>query len=245
METLPSYGAFAGGRTSRAVTPVLRRAGHCCLLIVLAWQAVPSLADTAIVEVVDGNDQPVADAAVFLTPSGESSPAKASDQPRGSAIMDQVGYQFVPRVLIVRTGTEVAFPNSDNVLHHVYSFSDAKRFELPLYAGTSHPPVTFDRAGLVTLGCNIHDDMVGYILVVDTPYFGKTDASGRLELDNVPPGAYDVAAWSSRQRDTGAILHESFVLDASRGKAPLTLALAGQLRVPPPERHAGALWQAY
>jgi plastocyanin len=223
----------------------LRRAGLGCLLIALALQASPSRADTAVVEVVDGNDQPVADAAVFLMPSGGAAVGESSDPPGASAIMDQIGYQFVPRVLIVRTGTEVAFPNSDNVLHHVYSFSEAKRFELPLYAGTSHAPVLFERPGLVTLGCNIHDDMVGYILVVDTPYFGKTNESGRLELHDVPPGTYDVSAWSSRQRDTGTILHESFVLDANRGKAPLTLALAGQMRSPPPERHAGALWQAY
>jgi plastocyanin len=99
------------------------------LVVVLTLPARAALADTAIVEVVDSEDQPVADAAVFLTPSGDTARAGNPERGHASAIMDQIGYQFVPRVLVVRTGTEVAFPNSDNVLHHVYSFSEAKRFE--------------------------------------------------------------------------------------------------------------------
>jgi len=245
MKTRSSYGALPAFAAGFAACAVLRAVAVTSLVLVVTLPARVAHAETAIVEVVDSEDQPVADAAVFLTPSGDTAHAGDADPGHASAIMDQIGYQFVPRVLIVRTGTEVAFPNSDNVLHHVYSFSEAKRFELPLYAGTSHAPVLFDRPGLVTLGCNIHDDMVGYILVVDTPYFGKTDSSGRLELQGMPAGTYDVSAWSSRQRDTSTILHESFVLDSGHSDAPLTLALAGHLRAPPGERHASALWQAY
>ncbi len=67
--------------------------------------------------------------------------------------------------------------------HHVYSFSEAKTFELALYKGNAHPPLVFDRPGVVVLGCNIHDSMLGYILVVDTPHFASTDAAGALSLD--------------------------------------------------------------
>jgi plastocyanin len=210
------------------------------LLIALALIGPARAQEGVVVRVVDGDGQPVAGAAVYLTPTDAAAPASTA----ASAIMDQIGYQFVPRLLVVRTGTEVAFPNSDNVLHHVYSFSEAKRFELPLYAGTIHAPVRFDRAGLVTLGCNIHDDMVGYILVVDTPWFGKTDADGRFAFEDLPAGRYDVSAWSDRQRDANTILHASLALIAGERAAPLMLAL-GRLRPPPAERHTGTLWKAY
>lgn len=82
--------------------------------------------------------------------------------------MDQVNSQFVPAVLAVRTGSLVRFPNNDQIRHQVYSFSPAKKFELPLFQGSTAAPVRFDQAGLVTVGCNIHDWMLGYIVVLDT-----------------------------------------------------------------------------
>ncbi len=88
-------------------------------------------------------------------------PAHPSPRPGQKAIMDQRNLAFVPDVLVVQTGTAVDFPNSDQVRHQVYSFSDAKTFQLALYAGRAHAPVVFNRAGLVTLGCNIHDSMLG------------------------------------------------------------------------------------
>ena len=97
------------------------------------------------------------------------------------AIMDQRKLMFVPDVLVVQTGTAVDFPNSDQVRHQVYSFSGAKTFELALYAGRAHAPVVFDRSGLVTLGCNIHDSMVGYIWVTDSPW---SDAAARTARCN-------------------------------------------------------------
>ena len=244
MITRPHYGAWLSPRldvfAARHVAADLL-CGVACLA--LALHAATLCAETAIVRVVDADSNPVADAAVFLTrdPVGES-PASESTR---SAVIDQIGYQFVPRVLIVRTGTDVAFPNSDNVRHHVYSFSEAKRFELPLYAGDSHPSVRFDRAGLVTLGCNIHDDMVGYVLAVDTPYFGKTDANGRVVLEGLPAGRYDVGIWSSRQRDTTTVQHAALALGSGEPAGNLAVSITARLRPPPPERHAGSLWKGY
>lgn len=111
------------------------------------------------------------------------------------ANMDQREQKFAPHVLAVHTGTQVRFLNSDNIRHQVYSFSTAKRFELRLYEGTPTDPLLFDKPGVVVLGCNIHDWMLGYIYVTDDPRFGVSDAQGRVRLDDLPAGAYHVTLW--------------------------------------------------
>jgi hypothetical protein len=115
-------------------------------------------------------------------------------------VLDQKNRMFVPHILPIQTGTAVTFPNSDNVRHQVYSFSPAKRFQLPLYAGTPQGPVVFDKPGVVTLGCNIHDQMSAYIVVVDTPYFALA-AGGPAPLTGLPEGTYDVRVWYEGMRD--------------------------------------------
>ena len=112
------------------------------------------------------------------------------------AIMDQRNLAFVPQLLVVGVGAEVQFPNNDTVSHQVYSFSPAKRFQLPLYKGAQHRPVDFDKPGLVVLGCNIHDQMVGYIYVTEAGYYGKSDAAGALHLSNLPAGDYTLSWWN-------------------------------------------------
>ncbi len=98
--------------------------------------------------------------------------------------VDQVDKQFVPYVKVVFVGAKVGFPNSDRIRHQVYSFSPAKKFELPLYGGTDAPPVVFDKPGVVVLGCNIHDWMIGYIYVSETPFFAKTGPGGTAVIDD-------------------------------------------------------------
>ncbi|MGB3126505.1 MAG: methylamine utilization protein [Pseudomonas sp.] len=117
------------------------------------------------------------------------------------ADMDQRGQQFAPRVLAVHTGTQIRFPNSDNIRHQVYSFSAAKRFELRLYEGTPADPLLFDKPGVVVLGCNIHDWMLGYVYVTDDPRFGVSDAQGRVRLDGLPAGTYHVTVWHPQLAD--------------------------------------------
>ena len=144
----------------------------------------------------DDGGKPLADVVVSLTATGTSPPG-----PRPTAaVMDQQNKTFVPLVLAVPVGTPVTFPNRDNIRHHVYSFSAPKRFELPLYIGTPAAPVVFDKAGVIVLGCNIHDWMVGYIYVADTPYFAKTAEDGRTRVADVPPGAYEARVWHPRMR---------------------------------------------
>jgi plastocyanin len=106
------------------------------------------------------------------------------------ATIDQLDRAFVPHVLVVPVGSEVSFPNNDSVSHQVYSFSSTKKFQLPLYRGKSPSPVLFDHPGVVTLGCNIHDQMRAYIFVVEAQHYGRTDKSGVWRVDNLLAGDY-------------------------------------------------------
>jgi plastocyanin len=135
--------------------------------------------------------QPLADAVVFL----ESREARLTVRPALGTEMAQVNKQFDPRVLVVPVGTSVGFPNRDTVRHHVYSFSPTKTFELKLYTGTSASPVVFDRAGIAVLGCNIHDNMAAWVVVVDTPHYGRSAQTGTVLLGNVPAGTYRLRVW--------------------------------------------------
>ena len=159
-----------------------------------ACAAEPAGALAARVQTAAG--QPVADAVVVAVPVD----AVALPQGRARAEqLDQIDKEFVPKVKAVFVGSTVAFPNRDSVRHHVYSFSAAKRFELPLYAGVPSQPVLFDKAGVVVLGCNIHDWMVGYIYVAESPWFGKTGADGRVVIADLPPRRYSVRVWHPQQ----------------------------------------------
>ena len=144
----------------------------------------------------DAAGKPIADAVVFAVPASGPQEAKAAK----TASVEQVDREFVPYVSVIQTGMSVTFPNRDAILHHVYSFSPAKTFEFKLYTGKSPSEVRFDRPGVVTLGCNIHDWMIAYILVISTSYFAKTDADGNARLRDVPAGAYEVKAWHPQQR---------------------------------------------
>ena len=151
--------------------------------------ATPLLGATITARVSDARGRAINDAVVYAVPEGRQLPLA-----KRTAVMDQRNRMFIPHVLPVQTGTSVQFPNSDDVRHHVYSFSAAKTFQLPLYKGTPANPEVFDRAGVATLGCNIHDQMSAFIVVVDTPFFAKT-ANGVAELSDVDAGRYTVRVW--------------------------------------------------
>jgi plastocyanin len=132
---------------------------------------------------------PVPDAVVYAKSS--TTPSHVGKQ----VVIDQENKQFMPYVTAVQVGTSILFPNRDNIRHHVYSLSPAKKFELPLYAGLPAEPVAFDKEGFVTLGCNIHDWMIAYIAVLPTPYFRVTGNDGHAALNDLPPGQYAIAVW--------------------------------------------------
>ena len=165
------------------------------LLVCLAATPV-AFAATLTIDVRDARGAAVADAVVYALPDGRDVPPAS----RKEAVMDQRNRMFVPHVLPIQTGTAVRFPNSDDIRHQVYSFSPAKTFTLPLYQGTPSNPIVFDRAGVATLGCNIHDRMSAYIVVVDTPYFAATSGKRAATLANLGAGKYVVHVWHADRR---------------------------------------------
>jgi len=142
-------------------------------------------------QVASPGGQAVGDAVIHATLLSGTAPARAKKE----ISIEQVNKEFVPLINVAQTGTLVNFPNRDLIRHHVYSFSPAKTFEIKLYSGVPAKPVLFDKPGEIVLGCNIHDTMIAFVLIVDTPFFAKTDKQGRAMLDNLPAGDYEVQMW--------------------------------------------------
>jgi plastocyanin len=184
-------------------------------------------AATLVISVQSSDGRPlqgaVVTAHVLDAPARKPQPIKA--------VMDQVNRAFAPDLLVIPVGSTVTFPNSDSVSHQIYSFSPAKRLQLPLYRGTPYPPVHFDQAGVVTLGCNIHDQMVGYLVVTDAPYYGRTDARGAWSSE-VAHGRYRITIWHPRLRDEPGDLERELTVGES-DHAELTLRLAKPLTPAP------------
>jgi plastocyanin len=180
----------------------------------LAWPALllAGAAGAAPVEVLVRTPagSPLADAAVLVEPLAGTPPRP---RVRGHVAIEQRDREFIPWMTVVQTGTSVDFPNNDTVRHHVYSFSEPKRFEIKLYAGKPGQPIVFDKPGQVDIGCNIHDWMEAHVLVVDTPYFARTGADGRATVAGVPAGRYRLRPWHPLQK-AAAVPEEIDVGDA-------------------------------
>jgi plastocyanin len=179
--------------------------------------------------VTDQQGRPVVDAVLVAVPVDGNMrlPQRARD---GS--IDQVDKEFLPRVTIVPVGASVTFPNHDDVRHQVYSFSPAKRFELPLYAGVPAQPIIFDKPGVVVLGCNIHDWMVGYVYVSESPFFAKTGKDGKAVLTELPTRAYVVRVWHPQLEMSEEATYKT--IDVSRDRrieAAWTVKLKREVRV--------------
>lgn len=203
---------------------LLRLVGAALLLLPLsaALQAA-----SLTLELRDAKGKPLSEAVFWIEPGpGEAPPPSAADLP---LVMDQQKRLFTPYILPVQRGTRVIFPNSDPINHHVYSFSPTKRFELRLHhQGDSAQEVRFDQAGLVTLGCNIHDWMLGFILVLDSPWFAQTDTEGRAQLDYQPAAGQRVHVWHPRIGDSA----QSLVRDVAQ-PGPLSIQLTQPLKRDP------------
>lgn len=154
------------------------------------------------IHVLDAEGQAVPNAVVSIPIEANSLPSEASNDELPSLIMDQVDKQFSPHVLIVKPEQSVVFPNSDQVRHHVYSFSKPNDFEIRLYSGDQAEPIQFSHPGVVVLGCNIHDQMVGYLYVQGKEISRLSDAAGFVEFDeSLLSGIEDqltVSVWHSR-----------------------------------------------
>jgi plastocyanin len=213
----------------RASSSATRRAAPALVLLaLLGWRCSADAAQISAT-VTDHDGLPLADAVVIAVPA-QGAPPRASALAR--EIVDQVGQEFMPRVKPILVGTSVYFPNKDNIRHQVYSFSPAKQFELPLYAGTPAKPVVFDKPGVVVLGCNIHDWMIGYIYVSESPYYAKTGADGKAQIVGLPALGYRVRVWHPRlQGPEGATEQRADVGGNPLAELSWKLSLKPEMRI--------------
>ncbi|MCI4626955.1 MAG: methylamine utilization protein [Candidatus Magnetoovum sp. WYHC-5] len=168
-----------------------------------------------IVKVLNDDGKPVENAVISAKPMDGEIIKPTTTPP---TIIDQIDKTFIDYVTPVIVGTKINFPNNDKIRHHVYSFSPAKKFEIPLYPPGKEPnePVVFDNPGVVVIGCNIHDWMKAYIYVLDTPYFAKTKTDGMAVIQGVPVGKYKVEVWHPHLKKSQEVM--SHVVDLVKGK---------------------------
>jgi plastocyanin len=155
-----------------------------------------AMAATVEVSVTDANGKPAAGAVVSLTPQSGAMP-EPSHLP-AEAIIDQRHQMFIPLSVVVRRGGHVVFVNNDTTMHQVYSFSPIKQFEFEIDQGHKSEPVVFDKPGVAAIGCNIHDNMLAFVYVAESPWTAMTDAEGHARIANVPDGAYRAQGWHPR-----------------------------------------------
>ena len=195
--------------------------------VFLAVTGMAALASNASARTISGqvlgqDGKPIANAVVFVQEPA-SVPSSSAAAP---AIMDQYNKTFVPEMLPIAVGTQVRFPNRDQIRHHVYSFSRPKRFELPLYKGEDAPPVLFDKPGVVKIGCNIHDWMSAIILVLPNDRFAVTKEDGTFSLPGLSAGQYTIAAWHAQARDKTEDLAQRIAIADQDPQLTFKLSLA-------------------
>ena len=192
--------------------------------LALASGASSLAAATFSVRVVDVSGRPVRDAVVTLHPAGN---AARAPRPASRFVVSQKNLQFHPFLTIIPVGTDVSFPNLDPTKHHVYSFSPAKKFELKLFAKDQSRTVHFDKAGVVALGCNIHDQMSAFIVVTDSSWTARTNAQGLVTFSDAPNAPGRITLWHPYLRAPGGEMQQ--VVSASQHSASFQV----RLRPPP------------
>lgn len=205
---------------SRLIRTVATLRATVTVAVLLTWSATVRAGELEVL-LTDANGQPVSDAVVEII-------SPVTDLPLDWALtgaMDQVDKEFVGPVLMVIKNSLVSFPNSDDIHHHVYSYSDTKRFELPLYKGDTAEPVLFDNAGVAVIGCNIHDWMVGYVYVGESHLMAMSDAAGKAVLSALPAGEIRFKIWHARARPND-LAQEHVVTVNAQGSTALAVQLA-------------------
>ncbi|HEY1962653.1 MAG TPA: hypothetical protein VGG69_09555, partial [Rhizomicrobium sp.] len=150
------------------------------IVLLLLAAAAAARAGTLAIDITDSRGQPAADAVVALTPL--DNPGAVTSRLPTEAIIDQRKETFIPLVTVVRQGGHVIFTNHDTTMHQVYSFSPIRQFEFEIDQGRRSEPVVFDKPGVASIGCNIHDHMITYVYVAATPWAALTDAKGHAEI---------------------------------------------------------------
>ena len=193
------------------------------LALALAGAATPLVAAPLSVRVIDSSGRPVRDAVVTLYPTSGARLPHVS----GRYVISQQNLQFHPFLTIVPVGADVSFPNLDSTKHHVYSFSPAKRFELKLFAKDQSRTVRFDKAGVVALGCNIHDQMSAFIVVTDSAWTSRTNAQGMAIFGDAPNAPARVTVWHPYLRAPGGMVEQAV------GPGQRSASFSVKLRPPP------------
>lgn len=207
--------------------PVRRYAGIAALWLGVC--AVSAAADLTI-HLKNGAGVALVEAVVFVP---AAAPAARPAEPKRATIA-QRGRAFDPFVTVVEKGTLIDFPNEDSMMHHVYSFSPAKRFEIKLYKGTPAKPIAFDTPGVVSLGCNLHDWMHAYVVVVETPYFAKSGSTGVARVAGLPAGTFDLMAWYPGMPEPVRLRQVALPADAAQPlELQLDVPVKSRQRAPP------------
>jgi plastocyanin len=183
-----------------------------------------AMAATVVISVTDSDGAPVSDAVVRLAPGGAGTTPRATPH-----IIDQRNETFVPLVDIVLPGDPIVFRNSDQTRHHVYSFSSLGHFDFPVKPGESSSPLLLEKPpagwGVIAVGCNIHDNMIAYLYISDTPTAGLSNQAGNAEIKDVPHGAYVVHLWHPRLRPGHPEVEQALTVAGDSATASVSLSL--------------------
>jgi plastocyanin len=211
---------------------------RACIGLALMLGASAAEAGTVVLTVRDVAGAPVAGAVVALNNLAQGAGQAAARAAAKPVVLDQIDEEFVPDVLVVPTGGQVVFKNSDQTRHHIYSFRQPKRFELQLAPGEISAPVTFDQSGVVALGCNIHDHMRAWLYVTEARFVARTGPDGVATFTDVPSGAWEAKTWHPRVPPGAPEPSQAIRLDAD-GKFSAAFVLPLRATVGPardPER---------
>lgn len=209
---------------------------RACVWVCLFVTALPATAADLAVRVGDGTSA-VPDAVVTVARADGRPRAPVSRLPATAAI-DQRDLTFVPYVQVARPGGAAVFRNSDHTRHHVYSFSPAATFEMVLGPGEHSGRVPLQRPGVIAVGCNIHDQMIAWLVVSDAPWVGRTGPDGAVRFRGLPAGDYAVRIWHPRLDASGDAVERRIRVEAEGATRSLDVALRlrHDARVPDPER---------
>lgn len=183
----------------------LRRIPVRLLASAALFGPLPALAASVTLTFIDASGTPLQGVVIMIEDGSEPIPEPAE--------MVQQHRAFHPHTLIVAKDSPVDFPNRDNTQHHVFSFSAPKPFNIELYADQPEAPITFEKAGIIELGCNIHDQMQGFIVVADTRQVASTGAGGisQFHVQNLgPDGALHLKIWHPGLKDNSVALSKTF-----------------------------------
>lgn len=209
---------------------------RACVWVIAFAASLPAEAAGLVVRVGNGAG-PVQDAVVMVAPVDGRARAPANVLP-ATLTVDQRDLTFVPYVQVARPGAGAIFRNSDHTRHHVYSFSPAATFEMVLGPGERSGRVPLEQPGVIAVGCNIHDQMIAWVLVSDAPWLARTGGDGAVRFASLPEGDYRVRAWHPRLDAAGDTIERRVRIGAGSTDASLDVAvrLRPDVRAPDPER---------